>query len=1146
MKMFRYIALLSAIVLCGCVGGEDIDTTNGRNPLAVRLWADVGYSPNIDYGPRSATRGDSSSTSGIIDAATDVSINIGMVRVDEEETAYYPGFINRLGAQGIIKATMKEPNPSNSYIRDIDFNDGYMQFYREADRKVRFTAWTPWVDGDEGKSAGYDFTETDAETTVKIPITGDSDIMYANAITGTKNEGFDVMQFDHALCIYRIYVYSMTDNEGATASEWGELNELAIEDLPASCLLTLPTIEKPDSVRVAYQGKSDINISDPSNNIYYAPGNIPAGLANRRLVAKCIAAPPADGMLHIKLGTSLAEVEHRVSIARNFRAGHAYDVVLRFSNHGFINADVSVDMWHDGGDINQEVDVDMFFNLSNYESANSYIVNSANYGYCFDGTIKGNGEGAVARANNATINPGYIDILWDDTPEITVNGVQRKAVELVSHELTLGRVLFQVHGNQFVNDQGKVNKDDKTLTTKGNVIIAAYDNETNKKILWTWHIWITDRVKEQGYPSGYIVQDRNLGATSSESDDENGTMNGLYYQWGRPTPLRTSDPASAKASTSQAASVDEAIENYNVLYGSGKSDWLAESNDGLWGYKDAHTDLKKTMYDPCPPGYQVADTRVWQNITSYQTSYDQTKGVNLSIATNNVWYPVQGYLKANRTEMGANQVHIWSGFLDENNNPYDLQYTKSNTASASASGTQRSDALPVRCVSKHSARIVTNLSGSQTANCYMVHRAGYYKFKANVRGNGFSSMINSAGNTMDLTDGMEANIKPYRIDFLWWQGDFETVKSDNNNENDDDIDLIPMELMNGGKLDEDGYVTFYVPEFRKGNVGLVAYDADGESKEILWTWHIWFTDKPADKKTGSYTSMDRFLGATTVPTITNTNNNKSVRFDNDKQRLATYGFYYQWGRKDPFFGPPSVNAGSETVSNNKPRCSRYWVKDKSGNWDSYTNFYEESCNATEAIPESAKHPLRFIKSSTDGTNSTDAAGSHYTASWVTEAWHIADVTRAGALWGYGVVGDGLGQSQSKTIHDPCPPGYQTMDYKVWIYETDPTVTNLDYFNDGYVASTQSGYNYGSGEGNYDTQRQGIVFGKTDFDNAWYPFVGRRNGTTGGYLNVGSEGWTGTATPYKRLVRTYTYNSTRAEQSYRYGSSTAMPVRCQKQ
>jgi hypothetical protein len=86
-----------------------------------------------------------------------------------------------------------------------------------------------------------------------------------------------------------------------------------------------------------------------------------------------------------------------------------------------INADASVAEWIvEDEDIEQEVSVDMFYNLSNYETANSYIVNSANYGYCFDATIKGNGNNSLV-GGSAKLNPGYVDILWDDTPLITVN-----------------------------------------------------------------------------------------------------------------------------------------------------------------------------------------------------------------------------------------------------------------------------------------------------------------------------------------------------------------------------------------------------------------------------------------------------------------------------------------------------------------------------------------------------------------------------------------------------------------------------------------------------------------------------------------------------------------------------------------------------
>ena len=89
-RFFRYTALLmtTAMVAVGCL--NDLNFGNGeRDPRAIRLWADVGYSPNIVYSPNS-TRGGENSTSGIIDAATDTVLTLGMARIDEVYSQFYP------------------------------------------------------------------------------------------------------------------------------------------------------------------------------------------------------------------------------------------------------------------------------------------------------------------------------------------------------------------------------------------------------------------------------------------------------------------------------------------------------------------------------------------------------------------------------------------------------------------------------------------------------------------------------------------------------------------------------------------------------------------------------------------------------------------------------------------------------------------------------------------------------------------------------------------------------------------------------------------------------------------------------------------------------------------------------------------------
>ena len=1119
-RVLKYILLLVMVapIVVGCLSDSSLGV-DGNKSMEIRLWADMGYTPGL--GTMTGSRGGADATSGIIDAVTDTVLTMGMARIDEAYSPLYPAFLE---CDEPIIAELGRPNPQNNYFRDIEFKSAAQFFYNTTDY-VKYVAWQPWQPNKEG----YEYSTTSTATTVKIPITGDSDILYGNVTTGSQTEGFELMTFDHALCIYRIYVYAMQEESGVQSSAWGVLEDMEIEDLPTSCTLTLP---KDDGVfGIAYEGKATLNLADENNNIYFSPGEkIPVGLANRRMVAKCVAAPPTDEILHISLATSGLDVRQRVAIARDFKAGHAYDVVLRFSNHGLVNGDVSVGEWkHHDEAIEQDVEVDMFYDLSNYETANSYIVNSANYGYCFDATVKGNGESRIVGGTSALSNVKYVDILWDDTPMITIDGEQRKALTLDTHELSHGRVLLHVQGNP--ND-----REDKRLLSEGNVVIAAYD-EKGGNILWTWHIWLTDRVSMHGYPSGYIVHDRNLGATSAMPDGGGGT-DGLYYQWGRPTPFK---PASSGVygalskvpnNPAQVATVEEAVANPTTLYGSGDSarhDWLATKRNNLWGYQNEHTDLEKTMYDPCPPGYMVADMRVWQNIAQYETDggWRGGQGVHLSVASNDVWYPFQGYIESDGTEnLTRNMVRLWSSVIDlttTNTSPYELQYTASKNAGWNSSESHRNRALPVRCVSSHSTTIVTNLSASQTANSYMVHRSGYYKFKATVRGNGVGSLLPLGGTTTaEINGGLSTTIAPAKVDLLWWQGDFTEVTG-----GESDIEnLMPLQLLNNGVPDKDGYVTFYVGNYHKGNVGLAAYDVDGE---VLWSWHIWLTDKPADLITGNYTLMDRFLGATTAPNTSGT----SISFASEKERMATYGFYYQWGRKDPIMGAPSYSAGTETV-NGKPKSSKYWVKDYlTGKWSSRTDI---DTAAAATIPVVTQNPMTFYMSTSLCGNTT--------CGWFPATF--ADGYTNVALWGYAVKDYSIqGQTFSKTMHDPCPPGYRTPFHHAWGY---------------LVGGTHYGYTYGEGGGNINFSNNeasfdnyGVVFNKTYFDRAWYPFVGYRYPTTGGYRDVGANGYMLTGMPMGQYnCRTYVYTKSYSGQvdvsgtNGGYGPAYALPARCQKE
>ena len=149
-----------------------------------------------------------------------------------------------------------------------------------------------------------------------------------------------------------------------------------------------------------------------------------------------------------------------------------------------------------------------------------------------------------------------------------------------------------------------------------------------------------------------------------------------------------------------------------------------------------------------------------------------------------------------------------------------------------------------------------DLSADGTANCYIVTDPGLYSFDASVIGNGPYGLISGAGFHTDTPF-----ISPYSVQILW-------------EEEKDIIEDISL---------QDGKVVFLAT----GNEGNALVVVMNESNDIIWSWHIWATDKPQEllyvNRTGNYTMLDRNLGA--VETYSTTEN--------------INGYCYQWGRKDP-------------------------------------------------------------------------------------------------------------------------------------------------------------------------------------------------------------------------------------------------------
>lgn len=226
----------------------------------------------------------------------------------------------------------------------------------------------------------------------------------------------------------------------------------------------------------------------------------------------------------------------------------------------------------------------------------------------------------------------------------------------------------------------------------------------------------------------------------------------------------------------------------------------------------------------------------------------------------------------------------------------------------------------------------TDLSSTESANCYIVSETGLYKFKA-VKGNSNESVGNVA-----------------TADVLW-----ETFGSD--------VTPIAGDLISG-VCHKDGYIAFEVNKtFKEGNAVIHAKDAEGN---IIWSWHIWMTDKPQEQVyfNDAGTMMDRNLGATSAT----------------PGDVGALGLLYQWGRKDPFLSSSSISEAVEAKSTITWSWSVFeYIKDGS-------------------MEDAISHPTTTILSD----NSY-----RWMQGYLLDLWPSSD--------------------KDKSIYDPCPAGWRVPD-----------------------------------------------------------------------------------------------------------------------
>ncbi len=574
------------------------------------------------------------------------------------------------------------------------------------------------------------------------------------------------------------------------------------------------------------------------------------------------------------------------------------------------------------------VEATVSFDLSEVGTANCYVVSEGRGVYSFDATIIGNGEyGLVEHGDfhteNPEISPAYMEVLWTDRDDL-------------------------IYGLSLINDQANF----YATGNEGNALVAAKDKSGN--ILWSWHLWITDSPAEQVYAqksASYVMLDRNIGATKAypEGGDDWKETIGTFYQWGRKDPFIV---GKYNVRYSKFSSVAESISR-PTYFTNDHYTWIDELSNKSWKYdqktiydpcpvgyripvSNVFSDLFSWNFHDFGIYYMYnGDAEAWYPYSShidYYSNYQEGQKTGFIWTVNNDFGIVNLKYETETEDPwieGNERGHAFQIRCMKDDGHVDISYPRvdvvgfENITEESAvvyanvrdegisSVTERGLVWGVDSnldVASENKIVLGEGGGEYTYTLTgLSHSTRYYvrAYAINERGISYSEVASFAtpymGSSMDLSSGGTSNC--YQIPPVFNTYSFDAGVKGNSTESIGvgasvevlwETDKTGYKTTAGSIINNVRYVSGRVyfetvGEDVEGNALIAVKDADGT---ILWSWHIWVTDVPANhiykNKYGTFTVQDRNVGATRA--------DRGV----GEEWWESTGFEYFWGRKDPF------------------------------------------------------------------------------------------------------------------------------------------------------------------------------------------------------------------------------------------------------
>lgn len=483
---------------------------------------------------------------------------------------------------------------------------------------------------------------------------------------------------------------------------------------------------------------------------------------------------------------------------------------------------------------------------------------------------------------------------------------------------------------------------------------------------------------------------------------------------------------------------------------------------------------------------------------------------------------------------GNNVTAAISGTTTSHTDGYD---SGSATRAALASADPRGTATTPFDLSRHP--VYGDIDGTTynptTANCYVISAPGVYKFPL-VYGN---ALVNGSPNVKaydPASAGVTYSAGYYLPTFL--------------NVNDDPISspyilsdlglsasscnaaivwqdakdiLRDTQCSVGGTSASDAYIQFEIKaeDIQAGNIILALRNS---SNKILWSWHIWVTPKnltpaavtlPSGAPTPATTYMMGYnLGWTDAQSAYTTSydtriwvvrltqaesgNTKDVTIKqigdviSVKDNVGSNPFY-QWGRKDPMRPAASSNSFKTLYYGTGYSTTISYTEDPDvGTVESITPKPVPS-SATVTVGHAIENPhYEYMNTST--------------SSWLGGPLeHATDAGlsgRPGNLWNANVSTMAQGAASSKTVYDPCPPGFcvpRSATFQGIAGQTTFTSANPYLYNSNGYFDVEDG-------------TDGVKFDNA-YGNVFLPFTGAIGMEKGNIYDVKSLGyyWTDSIT-----------------------------------